>query len=194
MAVGIFFLCSPACPKQPRTSFPFYKFFYPTISAKISEFIQELGFALSNWLYQTQTFLFFHWDSHQEIMNAFIIVFQWCLGWALVVGCCSVQWVEKNYEGWFFIFLPHAKFSLGIKGGVLLVFCKVIVISKSTRPALWLWRFRNLTCPVLKIPWNHSCIKVKMLWHNVFQPIMLSLTTFAIYIYVRHRAKIWSLR
>ena len=23
-------------PKQPRTSFPFYKFFYPTISARIS--------------------------------------------------------------------------------------------------------------------------------------------------------------
>ena len=37
MAVGIFYLCSPSCPKQPRTSFPFYKFFYPTISAKISE-------------------------------------------------------------------------------------------------------------------------------------------------------------
>ena len=31
-----FFLCSPDCPKQPRTSFPFYKFFYTTISAKIS--------------------------------------------------------------------------------------------------------------------------------------------------------------
>ena len=31
-----FFLCSPACPKQPRTSFLFYNFFYPTISARIS--------------------------------------------------------------------------------------------------------------------------------------------------------------
>jgi hypothetical protein len=30
MAVGSF-LCSPACPKQPRTSIPFYKFFYLTI-------------------------------------------------------------------------------------------------------------------------------------------------------------------
>ncbi len=29
--LGVFFLCSPACPKQPRTSFPFYKFFYLTI-------------------------------------------------------------------------------------------------------------------------------------------------------------------
>ena len=32
----VFFLCSPDCPKQPRTSFPFYKFFYPIISAKVS--------------------------------------------------------------------------------------------------------------------------------------------------------------
>jgi hypothetical protein len=29
--LGVFFLCSPACPKQPRTSIPFYKFFYLTI-------------------------------------------------------------------------------------------------------------------------------------------------------------------
>ena len=34
--MGGFFLCSPACPKQPRTSFPFYKLFYTTISARIS--------------------------------------------------------------------------------------------------------------------------------------------------------------
>ena len=32
----VFFLCSPDCPKQPRTSFPFYKFFYPIVSAKVS--------------------------------------------------------------------------------------------------------------------------------------------------------------
>ena len=32
-----FFLCSPDCPKQPRTSFPFYKLFYPIISGRISE-------------------------------------------------------------------------------------------------------------------------------------------------------------
>ena len=31
-----FFLCSPDCPKQPRTSFMFCKFFYPIISARIS--------------------------------------------------------------------------------------------------------------------------------------------------------------
>ena len=34
--LGGFFLCSPDCPKQPRTSFPIYKFFYPTISGRIS--------------------------------------------------------------------------------------------------------------------------------------------------------------
>ena len=32
-----FFLCSPDCPKQPRTSFSFYKFFYPIVSAKVSD-------------------------------------------------------------------------------------------------------------------------------------------------------------
>ena len=31
-----FFLCSPNCPKQPRTLFLFYKLFYPAISCKIS--------------------------------------------------------------------------------------------------------------------------------------------------------------
>ena len=36
MAVGSFFLCSPNCPKQPRTSYPFYEFFYTTISFRIS--------------------------------------------------------------------------------------------------------------------------------------------------------------
>ena len=34
--LGVVFLCSPDCPKQPRTSFPFYNFFYPTISCRIS--------------------------------------------------------------------------------------------------------------------------------------------------------------
>jgi hypothetical protein len=37
--LGIFFLCSPNCPKQPRTSFLFYKFFYPIVSAKVSALI-----------------------------------------------------------------------------------------------------------------------------------------------------------
>ena len=34
--LGSFFLCSPDWPKQPRTRFPFYKFFYPIVSAKVS--------------------------------------------------------------------------------------------------------------------------------------------------------------
>ena len=33
----LFFLCSPDCPKHPRNSFPFYKFFYTTISCRISD-------------------------------------------------------------------------------------------------------------------------------------------------------------
>ena len=36
MAVGSFFLFSPDWPKQPRTSFLFYKFIYPNISGRIS--------------------------------------------------------------------------------------------------------------------------------------------------------------
>jgi hypothetical protein len=40
--LGVFFLCSPDCPKQPRTSFPFYKLFYPIVSAKVSEADQPL--------------------------------------------------------------------------------------------------------------------------------------------------------
>ena len=35
------------CPKQPRTSFPFYKFIYPTISGRISECNTERGFLAS---------------------------------------------------------------------------------------------------------------------------------------------------
>ena len=35
--LGVFFLCSPNCLKQPRTSFPFYELFYPTISGRISD-------------------------------------------------------------------------------------------------------------------------------------------------------------
>ena len=56
MAVGRgFFLCSPACPKQPRTSFPFYKLFYPSISARISAqecLRSEKKTSFSPWLQQ----------------------------------------------------------------------------------------------------------------------------------------------
>ena len=34
--IEVFFLCSPDCTKPPITSFPFYKFFYPIVSAKVS--------------------------------------------------------------------------------------------------------------------------------------------------------------
>ena len=47
MAVGsFFFLCSPAYPKQPRTSFLFHKFFYTIISARIT------GWNISNQICQ----------------------------------------------------------------------------------------------------------------------------------------------
>ena len=35
--LGVFFLCSPDCPKQAKISFPSYKFFYPNVSAKVFE-------------------------------------------------------------------------------------------------------------------------------------------------------------
>ena len=35
--LGGFFLCIPDCPKQPRTSFLFCKFFYTIVSAMVSE-------------------------------------------------------------------------------------------------------------------------------------------------------------
>ena len=42
LAVGSFFsLCSPDCSKQPRTSFPFYNFFYPIISGRISAYLAQ---------------------------------------------------------------------------------------------------------------------------------------------------------
>ena len=49
----IFFLYSPDCPKQPRTSYLFYKFFYPIISGckdvpLDSKFL--LGHCHSNWV------------------------------------------------------------------------------------------------------------------------------------------------
>ena len=34
--LGVFFLCILDCPKQPRSSFPLCKFFYQTISGRIS--------------------------------------------------------------------------------------------------------------------------------------------------------------
>ena len=45
-----FFLCSPACPKEPRSSFPFYKFSYTFICAKICASNSRVIFGLS-WTY-----------------------------------------------------------------------------------------------------------------------------------------------
>ena len=39
MAVWIFFLCSPDCPKQPRIEYPFDRFLYPMICGIISGLI-----------------------------------------------------------------------------------------------------------------------------------------------------------
>ena len=38
-AYGSFFLCSPDCPKQPRTSFPFYKFFYDVQPSRVGSLL-----------------------------------------------------------------------------------------------------------------------------------------------------------
>ena len=51
MAVGSFFLCSPDCPKQPRTSFPFYNFFIQpslvgSLGSKIKNGIWDAGIVL----------------------------------------------------------------------------------------------------------------------------------------------------
>ena len=51
MAVGSFFLCSPNCPKQPRTSFLFYELFYPIVSAKVSAPMSSFHSANMNNLY-----------------------------------------------------------------------------------------------------------------------------------------------
>ena len=34
--LGVFYLCSPDCPKQPKSSFPFCKLFYTIVSSKVS--------------------------------------------------------------------------------------------------------------------------------------------------------------
>ena len=44
LLMAVFFLCSPACPKQPRSSFPFYKFSYTFICAKICGMLLQKRF------------------------------------------------------------------------------------------------------------------------------------------------------
>ena len=36
MAVYFFSVCSPYCPKKPRTEYPFYRLFYSIVSASVS--------------------------------------------------------------------------------------------------------------------------------------------------------------
>ena len=57
----VFFLCSPYCPKEPRTSFPFYKLFYTTILCRISAYSHcnlnlEVLFSCT-WIYTVQSVL-----------------------------------------------------------------------------------------------------------------------------------------
>ena len=68
MAVGSF-LCSPIRPKQPRTSFPFYKFFYPIVSAKVSDG-NRLD-AILTWVKRTHSFLkyFIHFHGSEALHN-----------------------------------------------------------------------------------------------------------------------------
>ena len=82
----VFFLCSPDCPKQPRTSFPFYKFFYPIVSAKVSGY-----YILSNWRWRFCQFL---WPSQKT----------WTLiNWRSII---RIGWKSKNLY-----FICHGYFS-----------------------------------------------------------------------------------
>ena len=51
-------LCITDCPKQPRTSFPFYKFFYPIISAKVSAHPLKITLIVAVAKHSNSTFLF----------------------------------------------------------------------------------------------------------------------------------------
>ena len=55
----LFSLCSPDCPKQHRTSFPFYELFYPTISCRISALLSlpQLSLKKSYFLQPLLSFL-----------------------------------------------------------------------------------------------------------------------------------------
>ena len=57
MAVGSFFLCSHDCPKQPRTSFPFYDFFYTIVSAKVSDLLTQKNVLWKTYLCNIWTFV-----------------------------------------------------------------------------------------------------------------------------------------
>ena len=67
----LFFLCSPNCQNQSRTSFPFYEFFYLTISARISGFMQLkqidlVNFSLLKRLQLGSNCGFYCWNSEKK--------------------------------------------------------------------------------------------------------------------------------
>ena len=63
--LGVFIICSPDCPKQPRTSFPFYELFYPTISGRISDWIVKMHLIAMNLIiYLSFSCLFFSENSN----------------------------------------------------------------------------------------------------------------------------------
>ena len=76
MAVGSFFLCSPNCPKQPRNSFPFYKFFYPIVSAKVSISKREKLGNFRHDLKMTSTPLCSTLSDHHHFLSQIMIAFE----------------------------------------------------------------------------------------------------------------------
>ena len=64
----VFFLCSPNCPKQPRTSFPFYKFFIQSYLPRslITYFVIQI------WeIYSTICYFFMWLTSWQNVTVAY---------------------------------------------------------------------------------------------------------------------------
>ena len=59
MAVWIFFLCSPDCPKQPRIDNSFHRFLYPMISGTISG---PLVHIIIFQFYVIYCYLYLFWD------------------------------------------------------------------------------------------------------------------------------------
>ena len=85
----VFFLCSPECTKQPRTSFPFYKFFYSIISAMVSGGL-PLKQASSAWVCILPWFrVLSRYISWSQTFGCLILI-----PTQAVLGCSSeMQWV-----------------------------------------------------------------------------------------------------
>ena len=86
--LGFFFLCGPDCPKQPRTSYPFYRFSHTIICSKIcdsplqntviQQFKQETTDSFLNFWEKKRNV--FHQSSKQDtyIESAFSLLKMWC--------------------------------------------------------------------------------------------------------------------